>query len=128
MAKAQISIGDVILVQHSAVALMEMTFRKGKGTICRDISVSEETLCDQDYIREAQSLFRQRVHQYNTLLRLKVPSHPNVSFIHQKGRGAQWRDHLREDGVHLTSQSMAVYARNVSIGIIHNAKRSVGVP
>ena len=104
-----------------------MTFRKGKNAICHDIHVSEESLCDQECIREAESLFR-RVHQYNKLLRLKVASHPNIGFIDQKGLRAQWRDHLREDGVHLTEQSMAVYARNVRSDIIHNAKKSVGEP
>ena len=30
--------------------------------------------------------------------------------------------HLHEDGVHLTEQAMAVYARNVRSSIIHNAE------
>ena len=44
----------------------------GKNAICRGIRVSEETLCDQEYIREAESVFRQLVRQYNLLLWLKV--------------------------------------------------------
>ena len=99
------------------VAMVEMTFRKGVAAVCRDVKTGE-ALKDPGLVAEAESDFIRRVHKFNSLLKIKAEAAVGVDYIRLKVLTHGCKDHLQQDGVHLTEQALKIHARNHRSGAI----------
>ena len=85
-----------------------------------------EALKDPELVAEAESDFVRRVHQFNSLLKIKAEVAMGVDNIRLKGLTQGWKDHLQQDGVHLTEQAFRTHARNLHNGAILSLHRAQG--
>ena len=77
-------------------------------------------------VAEAESAFFKSVHQFNSLLKINAEAAMGVDFIRLKGLTHAWKEHLQQDGVHLTGQALKIHARNLRSGAILALHRARG--